>query len=44
LASYGRCPGDPGYNPDADLSDDGDPCITLADLAALLVQYGDDCN
>lgn len=38
LASYDKCEGDPGYNPDADF--DGDGCVTLADLAALLANYG----
>jgi hypothetical protein len=45
LATYGLCPGDPGYNPAANLNDhDGTGCINLADLGVLLAQYGDDCN
>jgi hypothetical protein len=44
LGAYGTCPGDPDYNPDADLFNDGNPCINLADLAELLGQYGDDCS
>jgi hypothetical protein len=44
LGAYGTCPGEGGYNPDADLTDDGDPCIGLSDLAELLGQYNDDCN
>jgi hypothetical protein len=38
LATYGKCVGDPGYNPGADFDDDG--CITLNDLATLLSNYG----
>jgi hypothetical protein len=44
LGAYGTCPGDPDYNANADLADDGDPCVNLADLAELLGQYGDDCS
>jgi hypothetical protein len=45
LASYGLCPGDPGYDPVANLNDDdGTGCVNLADLGVLLAQYGDDCN
>jgi len=44
LGAYGTCPGHPRYNPEADLTDDGNPCITIADLAELLGQYGDDCS
>ena len=44
LGTFGKCPGDPLYNPAANLADDGEPCITLADLAELLGQYGDDCG
>jgi hypothetical protein len=46
LATYGKCPGDPGYNPVANLveNDPPDGCIGLADLGFLLAQYGDDCN
>jgi len=39
LASYGLCPGDPGYESAANFIED-DPCITLADLGALLGNYG----
>lgn len=38
LASYNTCEGDPLYNPIADI--DGDGCIALSDLAALLANYG----
>lgn len=38
LGAYGRCAGDPLYNPAADF--DGDGCITLNDLAELLGNYG----
>ncbi len=38
LASYGRCAGDPGYNPNADL--DGDDCVGQADLGILLGDWG----
>lgn len=41
LASYDKCAGDPGYDPEADL--DGDNCVTLADLAVLLAVYGTTC-
>jgi hypothetical protein len=44
LRVYGTCPGDPEYNPEANVSEDGDPCINLADLGELLSQYGDDCS
>jgi hypothetical protein len=46
LATYGKCPGDPGYDPVANLveNDPPDGCIDLADLGFLLAQYGDDCN
>lgn len=44
LSSYGRCPGDPLYNPAANISPNGNPCIDLSDLAELLSQYGDDCR
>ena len=40
LATYGKCPGNAGYNPDANLTDDGQDCITLADLQLLLANYG----
>lgn len=42
LGTYGKCPGDPGYNPAANLveNDPPDGCIDLADLAALLGDYG----
>ncbi|WP_320046817.1 multiheme c-type cytochrome [uncultured Ilyobacter sp.] len=40
LATYGKCPGDDGYNPDANLTDDAEDCITLADLQLLLANYG----
>ncbi|MFG0251959.1 MAG: hypothetical protein ACF8NJ_03700 [Phycisphaerales bacterium JB038] len=38
LATYGRCDGDPGYNPNADL--DGDDCVNQADLGILLGDWG----
>ncbi|MFQ5805652.1 MAG: DUF362 domain-containing protein [Phycisphaerae bacterium] len=38
LAAYGRCDGQPGYDPAADL--DGDDCVGLSDLAILLAAYG----
>lgn len=43
LSTYGLCPGDPGYIVEADFTDDGNPCIAIADLAALLAQYNDIC-
>jgi hypothetical protein len=42
LSAYGTCPGDPGWNPGADLA--GDSCIDLEDLAELLSHYGTDCH
>jgi hypothetical protein len=47
LATYGLCPGDPGYAAVANLVDPNTPpdgCVGLADLGFLLAQYGDDCN
>ena len=44
LGSYHLCPGQVGYSPAADLTNDGDPCVKLNDLAELLGQYGDNCN
>ena len=44
LSTYGMCPGDPGYIAAADLTDDGNPCIAIADLATLLGQYNDVCH
>jgi len=41
LSSYGACPGDPNYIPEADLNGDG--CVTLSDLAELLGHYGTSC-
>ncbi len=38
LTAYGRCAGDPGYNPAADLDNSG--CVDLPDLATLLANYG----
>ncbi len=38
LATYGLCDGDAGYNDAADFVDDD--CIDLADLSALLANYG----
>ena len=38
LASYNKCVGDDGYNPDADF--DGSDCVDLSDLASLLADYG----
>jgi len=38
LAAYNTCVGDPGYNPAADL--DGNGCVDLSDLSALLANYG----
>jgi hypothetical protein len=38
LALYGKCEGDPDYNPCADLNGDG--CVDLQDLAILLSDYG----
>ena len=42
LASYGLCPGDPGYVPAAGKLA-GDPCVTQADLGVLLSNYGLSC-
>lgn len=41
LGSYGKCSGDPGYNPDADL--DGDGCVNLSDYSLVLANYGLSC-
>lgn len=42
LASYGLCPGQPGYSSAAGgLA--GDPCVTQADLGVLLANYGMTC-
>ena len=38
LGAYGKCTGEPGYNPAADFNGDG--CISLSDLATLLGNYG----
>ena len=38
LSAFGRCTGDPAYNPAADI--DGDGCVGLADLATLLANFG----
>lgn len=38
LGAYGTCVGDPDYNAGCDFN--GDDCVTLADLAALLGNYG----
>ena len=40
LATYGKCPGDAGYESLANLSNDGQSCIGLADLQLLLSNYG----
>lgn len=42
LASYGKCPGDDGYNPACNLYENEPPdgCIDLSDLAFLLANYG----
>ena len=42
LASYGKCPGDDGYNPACNLYENEPPdgCIDLSDLAFLLADYG----
>lgn len=42
LASYGKCPGDEGYNAACNLyeNDPPDGCVDLADLALLLADYG----
>jgi hypothetical protein len=41
LQSWGLCPGDPGYNPDANIDDfDGTGCINQADLGVLLGDWG----
>ena len=38
LSAFGRCTGDPAYNPRADIDADG--CVGLADLATLLANFG----
>ena len=38
LSAFGRCTGDPAYNPAADI--DGDGCVGLDDLATLLGNFG----
>lgn len=43
LASFGKCPGDPGYHPGAGAIAPGDPCVTQADLGVLLAVYGTAC-
>jgi hypothetical protein len=42
LATYGKCPGDDGYNPACNLyeNDPPDGCVDLSDLALLLADYG----
>ncbi len=42
LASYGKCPGDDGYNPACNLyeNDPPDGCVDLSDLGLLLADYG----
>jgi len=42
LGTYGKCPGDAGYNPVANLIENEPPdgCIDLSDLAELLGDYG----
>jgi hypothetical protein len=42
LATYGKCEGDPEFNPDADF--DADTCVGLADLNFLLGAYGQPCS
>lgn len=42
LASYCKCEGQEGYNPDADLNRDG--CVNMSDLAILLANYGSECD
>lgn len=46
LTTYGKCPGDDGYDGAANLfaNHPPDACVDLADLAELLTQFGDDCN
>jgi hypothetical protein len=41
LGAYGRCDGDPQYDPEVDLYSSG--CVDLADLAELLKYYGVQC-
>ncbi len=41
LASFDRCRGEQGFNPDADVNGNG--CVDLADLAAVLGLYGQPC-
>jgi hypothetical protein len=45
LSTYGRCPGDEGYNPVANLVENEPPdgCVGLPDLALLLAHYGEGC-
>lgn len=38
LSTYSRCEGDNGYNPAAD--QDGDGCVTISDLSAVLADFG----
>lgn len=40
LASFGKCPGDAGYNTAAGALSPGSPCVNTADLTVLLVQFG----
>lgn len=42
LSTYGLCPGDPGYVPQAG-NLGGDACVTQTDLGALLSVYGTSC-
>ncbi|MBL0926755.1 MAG: immunoglobulin domain-containing protein [Phycisphaerales bacterium] len=41
LASFGKCPGDPGYDARANL--DSNPCIGSNDLSIILANFGQSC-
>jgi hypothetical protein len=42
LATYGKCEGESGFNPDADFDNDG--CVYLNDLQFLLTVYSQNCS
>lgn len=41
LSAFGSCPGDPNYNPAANIA--GDACIDQSDLGLLLANFGTTC-
>ncbi|MBI3758967.1 MAG: hypothetical protein HY269_04340, partial [Deltaproteobacteria bacterium] len=41
LSAYGKCTGDPGFNPKTDFDASG--CVDLSDLSIILSKYGSTC-